>query len=50
MGVIQFLEEDYKQVHDPVMQTLARSNMKKAETYLTEAWELCHRSATRNKE
>ncbi|KFY52162.1 hypothetical protein V496_08622 [Pseudogymnoascus sp. VKM F-4515 (FW-2607)] len=34
MGVIQFLEEDYKQ----------------AEVFLTQAWELCHKQSTRNKE
>ena len=34
MGVIQFLEEEYKQ----------------AEINLTEAWDMCHSNATRNKE
>ncbi len=51
VGVINFLEENYVQVS--VVVSMANSmliGMTQAEQDLTEAWGLCHKNATRNKE
>lgn len=53
VGVIFFLEEDYKQVCPPSphnYRCLTPNNMTKAEENLTEAYKLCLASSHRNRE
>jgi len=49
-GVLAFLEENYIQVLSSPPNHEMTTDKHKAEECLTEAWNLCHKSAMRNKE
>lgn len=49
LGVISFLDENYTEVYSTRIYH-AFPDRTQAETHLTEAWQLCLKGATRNKE
>jgi hypothetical protein len=52
-GVLAFLEENYAEVcrrDSPLVWDILSLTMAKAEKHLTEAWNMCHKDARRNKE
>ena len=51
IGVILFLEENYVEVEQPRhFQSRRPADHSQSEKNLTEAWKLCHKDATRNRE
>jgi hypothetical protein len=51
VGVIYFLEENYEEVRQRNMSNNCQdANPLQSEKHLTEAWQMCHKDAIRNKE